>query len=263
MMKTILTVLFFMAFASLNPCGAQPLPTQTPTNAPPVPVSPQTSNPPIGVTQPPVVQPPPADMQPQAVATSPTTSPPVITTPPADIGSLIAKEVLSANNQVVSQVASMYQNLGLFITIIVTLVGGVATWMSYVARKSVHEFIQEWTEKMKSLENDMKEASKRLHETVAEAENSAQKAAGYERSIEDSKKVLSKTLEDVDRLRAGVASLHDQLRREEAAGALPKPVTEVAIEQPITEPLIAEEDEEVAVRLKGKINPAEGEGQEQ
>lgn len=181
--------------------------------------------------------------------------------PPADITSLTAKEILSANNQVVSQVASMYQNLGLFITIIVTLVGGVATWMSYVAKKSVQEFIQEWTKKMESLENDMKEASKRLHDAVNAAETSAKKAAGHEQSIEDSKKVVNKTLEDVDRLRVGVASLSAQFRGEEAAAA-PQPVAEAAVEQPPSEPLAADEDAEVAARLKDKINSPEGEGKE-
>jgi uncharacterized membrane protein YccC len=145
----------------------------------------------------------------------------------------------------------MYQNLGLFITIIVTLVGGVATWMSYVARKSVHEFIQEWTEKVKSLENDMKGDLKRLHDAVTEAEGSAKKAAEHERAIEDSKKILDKILEDYDRLRA-IPSLATQLRVEE----------ERTTEQPPQEVPTPEEDAAVEARLRGKIDPPIGEGQD-
>lgn len=270
MMKTILTVLFFVVLTSLNLCDAQTPPAQAPTDAPSVPVSPQTSNPPTRVAQPPVVQSPPANIQPQAVATSPTTSPPVITTPPADIGSLIAKEVLSANNQVVSQVASMYQNLGLFITIIVTLVGGFTTWMSYIARKSVQEFIQEWTEKVKSLESewtekvkflesDMKEGLKRLRDAIAEAEGSAKEAAKHAQAIEDNKKIVDKILQDYDRLRS-IPTLSAQLRGDEQVGVSPQPIEETALAQPPQESPTTEEDAEVADRLKGKFDPPEDKG---
>jgi peptidoglycan hydrolase CwlO-like protein len=154
----------------------------------------------------------------------------------------------------------MYQNLGLFITIIVTLVGGVATWMSYVARKSVHEFIQEWSKKLESVENEMKESLKRLRDLVGEAEGSANKAAKHAQSIEDSEKVLNKTLESVDNLRAYVASLDAQQRGEQAAATHPQPIAEAAPVQPSSEPQAADEDADVTSRLKGKINPAESEG---
>lgn len=147
----------------------------------------------------------------------------------------------------------MYQKFGLFITIIVTLVGGVATWMSYVARRSVQEFIQEWTEKVKSLESDMKEDLKRLRDAVTEAEGSAQKAAGHAQSIEDSKEIVGKILQDYDRLRS-IPTLSAQL------GVSPQPIVEAALAQPSQEPPATEEDAEVANRLKGKIDPPEGEG---
>lgn len=154
----------------------------------------------------------------------------------------------------------MYQNLGLFITIIVTLVGGVATWMSYLARRSVHEFIQEWTKKLESVEIEMKESLKRLRDAVAEAEGSAKKAAKHAQSVDDSATVLNKTLEDAHRLRHDVASLYTQLRGEQSAAAPPQPIAEAAPGQPSPEPLAAEEDAEVAARLKGKIDSPEGEG---
>ena len=103
---------------------------------------------------------------------------------------------------------------------------------------------------MESLENDMKEDLKRLHNAVTEAEGSAKKAAEHEQSIEDSKKILGKILEDYDRLRA-IPSLATQLREEEERTA----------EQPPQEAPIPEEDAEVAARLKGKIDPSESEGQ--
>jgi hypothetical protein len=254
MKKGILTAFLALTLASLNPCDAQTPQAQSNSNAPSSSVSPVTTNLPVGVAQPPTVN------TQQRTAASSTAAPPSATIAfPSDIGSQTVKEILSANNQVLSQVASMYQNLGLFITIIVTLVGGIATWMSYIARKSVHEFIQEWTKKMESLENDMKEALKRLHDAVAEAEASVKRAATHEQSIEDSKKVVNKTLEDVDRLRVSVESLYAQHRGEVAAAA-PEPVAEAAVEQPPSEPLSAEEDAEVAARLKDKINSPEGEG---
>ena len=251
MKKPIQTALLAITLASLTPCEAQLPSAQLNTDSSSSPVTP---GPLVGVTQP-----PPVNTQKAGAASSLAGTASATTAPPTDIASAVAKEILSANNQVVSQVASMYQNFGLFITIIVTLVGGIATWMSYIARKSVQEFIQEWTKKMEFLENDMKEALKRLRDAVAEAEASAKKAAGHEQSIEDSKKVVTKALEDVDRLRVGVASLYAQRGGEEPAAA-PQPVEEAPVEEPRSEPLAAEEDAEVTARLKDKINPPEGEG---
>jgi hypothetical protein len=124
MKKPILTAFVAITFASLTPCYAQIPLVQLNRSSP---SSPVTAGPPVGMAQP-----PPVNAQKAAAASSPAGASATIA-PPADIASLIAKEVLSANNQVVSQVASMYQNFGLFITIIVTLVGGIAIWVSYVA----------------------------------------------------------------------------------------------------------------------------------
>ena len=254
MNKTILTALFSLTLALLNPCDAQTPPAQSQTNAPSLPVSSGTTEPSGGVVE------PPPSIQRRVQATDPAAPSSAITAPPGDITSLIVKEILSANNQVVSQVASMYQNLGLFITIIVTLVGGVATWMSYVARRSVQEFIQEWTEKVKSLESDMKEDLKRLRDAVAEAEGSAKKAAEHEQSIKDSQKIVDKILEDYDRLRA-IPELSTQLRGEEERAVSPQPVTGTSLGRFPQEALAPEEEAEVTDRLKGKINPPEGVGQ--
>jgi hypothetical protein len=252
MKKAILTALFASILLLHSASDAQALLAKSNINTSSSPVFPVTVSSPVGAA--------PAISQ-QATATPSSTAPssPTIA-PPADIASLTAKEILSANNQVVNQVASMYQNLGLFITIIVTLVGGVATWMSYVARKSVHEFIQEWTKKLESVENEMKESLKRLRVAVAEADASAKKAAGHEQSIEDSTKVVNKTLKDIDALKLGVASLSAQVRGEEVS-AVAQPATEAGGDQPVSEPLAAEEDAEVAARLKDKINSSKGGGQ--
>ncbi len=253
MKKPILTAFVAVILASLTPCDAQIPPPQLNRSSP---SSPVTAGPPVGVAQP-----PPVNAQKAAAASSPAGASAATIAPPADIASLIAKEVLSANNQVVSQVASMYQNFGLFITIIVTLVGGIAIWVSYVARKSVQEFIQEWTKKMESIENDMKEDLKRLRDAVAEAEGSAKKAGGHAQSIEDSKEIVSKILEDYDRLRA-IPTFSAQFRGEEEVAVSPQPVAETPLAQPPQGPLATEEDAEVADRLKGKIDTPEGEGQE-
>ena len=189
--------------------------------------------------------------------------PPVLPSVPsiaasADIASLTARDILAANNQVVGQVASMYQHLGLFITIIVTLVGGIATLMSFLARRSVHEFIQEWTRKLEYIEKDLKDSRDRIHDAVEEAEASATKAAGHEHSLGDSKKVLAETLREVDRLRTGVASLSAQVQQTPAApanvaqAAAPE-APEAAGAEVVPEPSAANEDAEVAARLKGKI----------
>jgi uncharacterized membrane protein len=167
---------------------------------------------------------------------------------------------LSANNQVVGQVASMYQYFGLFITIIVSLVGILAVALGFFARRSVNAFVQEWGRKLEALDRDMKESLNRLHEAVSMAEASANKAAKHARSIEDSKTILNKTLEEVDRLRASVVSLHDQVRGEAASAAAPIQTAEAEAAQPPPEPSGEDEDAEVAARLKGKIDSAGEEG---
>jgi len=254
MKKAILTVFLVITLASLKPCDAQSPQTQSITKDP-ASVSPVTSNPSDAV-----VQISPVGAQKAAAAPSLTAASSPTVAPPADIASVIAKEVLSANNQVVGQVASMYQNFGLFITIIVTLVGGIATWMSYVARKSVQEFIQEWTKKMESLENDMKEDLTRLRDAVAEAEGSAKKAQGYAQSIEDSKEIVNKILKDYDRFRA-ISTFTPQLGEEKEVVVSAQSVPEGGGERRPSEPSANEEDAQVAERLKGKIDTPNDEGQ--
>lgn len=203
---------------------------------------------------------PPASVVP---STSPQTPTPASTSPiagPADIASLTAKEILATNNQVVGQVATMYQHLGLFITIIVTLVGGVATWLSYVARKNVHDFVADWKEKLQALQKEMEDAKTRLHAALAEAVKSASGAAQSAQSITDSQRVLSQTLEDVDRLRTIVTSLEAEVRRQTGLpNPPPPPPTAIPATAPPNEGITAEESAQVAEMLKGKVeNGREG-----
>jgi hypothetical protein len=107
----------------------------------------------------------------------------------------------------------------------------------------------------------MKESLDRLNKAVVEAEQSATKAAGHELSIKDTETILTKALEDVDKLRTSVAALRDQM------GGAGLPIEEpppLASDQEIIAPISnlsdAAEDAEVAERLRGKINPPEGEG---
>lgn len=178
-----------------------------------------------------------------------------ITTPPialpSDIASLNAKEILSANNQVVSQVASMFQLFGLFITIIVTLLGIFAALLGYLARKSVQEFIQDWTNRFKSHEDSIKESLAKIRDAVGDAERSARKAAEHEQSINASQQVLNRALKDIDRWQAGIAAgaCHD---RSGAAPSVPIPPQKTEQASPESLP---EEDAEVSKLLKGKIKP--------
>lgn len=195
---------------------------------------------------------------------------PAITSPP-DVSPVVLKEILSANNQVVSQVASMYQNFGILITIIVSLVGVFAGVLGFYATRSVREFLREWNNKMESLEKatkssleswdrEIRRSVDKVHEAVAEAENSANKAAEHARSIEDNKIVLNKTLEDVDQLRARVEWLRAQVGAEEPGVGPARTVPEAEVAQPLPEPISTEEEAEVAARLKDKIDPKGDEG---
>lgn len=89
MNKTILTALFSLTLALLNPCDAQTPLAQSQTNVPSLPVSPGTTEPSVGVVE------PSPSIQRQVQATVPATPSSTITAPPADIASLIAKEVLA------------------------------------------------------------------------------------------------------------------------------------------------------------------------
>lgn len=188
-----------------------------------------------------------------------TSTPTLIATPPADFASLTAKEILSANNQVVSHLAVMYQTFGVLITIIVTLVGGIATYLSYAARKNVAEFLQDWTKKMEVLEDRMKASSDRIDEATAKAEKSAaqaaksaQEAGRHEQSMKDSVTIAERNLKDIEEMRAqaGVPAATEGLTPSVA-------VSEGLVVSDSTEALDSAEDAAVAKQLKGKINPAE------
>jgi hypothetical protein len=243
---TIMSTLFFHHIITERSLTAQ---TNSESSSHALPL---VSNPPSQGT----LAPPGKPEQSQAFSRSATASLSAIT-PTSDI-SLLLKEMLSTNNQVVSQVAQMYQNLGLFITIIVTLVGVIATLLAFLARRSVQGFIHDWTKKMENLEKDMKASLNRLHETVFEAETSAKKAAGYEESFKENIAVLNKSLEKVDRLQTDLQPYLAQTRVEEPTLGPPLPSVE-DIEVPhSSEPSTAEEDAEVEAYLKGKIDPEGG-----
>jgi hypothetical protein len=193
-----------------------------------------------------------------SVASNPQAQSLPIIAPPADIASLTAKEILAANNQVVNHLASMYQNFGLFLTIIVTLVGIIATGLSFMANKSVKDFIKEWNKKIESIESEMKASLNRLNNAVSEAESSARKAAASALSVDDSKIVLNKSLEDVARMQASIALLHPQDVGEQHD--VPPSSKEAVVIPPPSQFPDTDEDAEVSARLKGKINSTEGEG---
>lgn len=245
LIATIGSMLFFHNFFA-----AKSLTAQTNT-ASPLPAPSAGSNPPAQKAQTPSLTP-----QQSPVLRNPAASPSSAVAAPADIAPLL-KEMLSANNQVVGQVASMYQNLGLFNTIIVTLVGVIATLIGILARKSVQGFIRDWSKKMESLEKEMKDSLSRLREAVTAAEGSAKKAAEHEQSIMDGTAVLSKNLQDVDRLQTSLESCLAQVRGEVAAVQPSPPVSEGGVLRHSPEASTTAEDAEVAARLQGKIDPEE------
>jgi hypothetical protein len=248
LLAAIASVLVFQSASYTENMLAQTKPSR-------LPALPSATNLPIVVTKGPSVQP-----QQSSTVSNPATQPSSPVTSPPDVSPLVLKEILSANNQVVSQVASMYQNFGLFITIIVTFVSVIATLIGFLARRSVQGFIREWTKKMEPLEKEMKDSLNRLREAVTVAEGSAKKAADHEQSIKDNIAVLNKALEDVDRLQTSLESCLAQVRGEGAAVRPSATVAEGAVVQHSPEPSTTEEDAEVAAHLQGKIDPEEGKG---
>jgi hypothetical protein len=190
---------------------------------------------------------------PQATASTTAAAPHMSATPPSDVSSLTAKEILAANNLMIGNVAGMYQSLGLFITVIVTLVGGGVGVIAYVARKDVKEFIHEWDDRLKTLAKDGDDSAKRLRDLVAEAEKSANKAAEYSKSIEGDREVLNRALKDLDRFRAASDGRSDESGGGSSAAVAAEPGP-MAAESEI-DPEVTQEDAEVAARLNGKIEP--------
>lgn len=186
-------------------------------------------------------------------------APPTIAVP-ADIASLTAKEILAANNQVVAQVASMYQHLGLFITIIITLVGIAVTVIGYFARKSVHELIAEWKIKLASTQDDMQKTKDKLTLAVTETETKAANAAKDAQSLNDGVKILQQALTEVDQLRTRVAQLADELQKQQAQqlnGSASQPAAnqeQAADPVSTTEAALTHEANEVSKLLSGKVD---------
>lgn len=195
---------------------------------------------------------------------APTPAPLISLAPPADIASLNAREILAANNAVVGQVATMYQHFGLLITVIVTAVGAFATWMSYLARKNVHEFIAEWDKKLQEKEQQIDKALEKSREAEAMATRSAVEAERHARSIEASLTVLSQSLQRADELRAQVDQIRDKLaalasevRAPVPTATAPSPETPPPPSdgQAVDDPISTSEEASVADRLKGRLPP--------
>lgn len=207
--------------------------------------------------------------QPESSSSGPPTAsvlPPHL--PPSDVPSLTAKEILAANNQVISNVAAMYQHLGLFITIMTSLVGAAVAVIAFFARKSVHDFIDNWKEQLESLKQEestkfsaaVAAAEAKLQAAVRAAEQSARIAAGHAQSIEDSKTVMATTLSEVDAMRRRFDSSPEQVAAELPI-ATSTTGTNVAAgdestalgTQSATPQNSSVEDAEVAERLRGKM----------
>lgn len=107
--------------------------------------------------------------------------------------SMTVNEVLSANNQAVSQVATTFQWFAGFITIIVTLTGSLVTVMGFLAKKTADDFIKDWKDKLEKLETSTKDSERKLEEEVAKAQASAERAAEHEQAAYDALKTLRQT----------------------------------------------------------------------
>lgn len=184
--------------------------------------------------------------------------------PPADIASLTAKEILAQNNAVVGQVATMYEHFGFFITAIVTLVGGIATLWSYLARKSVHEFIADWKQKFEAKDKEIDAARDRAKDAELEAGKSAAQAQADAQVVQTTSKVLNNALLQVDELRTQVDTLRERLASLTNEVREPVAVAAVAVEAPVVAPpptagdnvgeaISPSEEASVDERLRGRL----------
>ncbi len=194
------------------------------------------------------------------------TPPTSLTVSPTEVGSLTAKEILAANSQAVAHVATMYQYFGLFITIIVSLIGigvGGAGWFAW---KSLKEFKEDWNKqfleekgRMKdALEKEIEKHTLRINEAAASAEESARKAALDAQSVEDNKIILNEALKDVDKIKQKLAGTRTSVETEFEIETSPPSKGPTQVTEPV-DSSETEEDVKVATRLKGKIKPENGE----
>jgi hypothetical protein len=182
-------------------------------------------------------------------------------TPPAppQVPSLTAKELLDANSQAVTHLASMFQMFAALITIIVGVVGLLATWLGLFLKKSVAETVAEWSKKLETIKTEMDAAKAKLHEAVSQAQASASDASRQAQSITDAQTVLSKTLQELDTVKAKLAALTEtgagnfSARSTPEGGAAPTPSIASTVET-----VTPAESAEVADLLKGKLPPQPG-----
>jgi hypothetical protein len=268
------------AIACLQPVAAQtaaPTPLQPPTVAQPatppsLPVVTQVPPAAPVVTQPPasLSAPPPVVTVAQPLPTGP--NPFVSLAPPADIASLTAKEILAANNAVVLQVATMYQHFGLLITVLVTVAAVFASYMSYVARKNVQEFVAEWDKKLQGKELQIDSTLQRARDAEQTAAKSATEAEKHANSLTAVLPVINMALTQVDLIRAQL----DQIRERNSdlaanystpEGAAPQTPLAPTLTAPATqsagpaidEPISTHEQASVSERLRGRL-PSEPAG---
>jgi len=172
---------------------------------------------------------------------------------------LTTKEILDANSQAVTHLATMFQTFGLLITAIVAVGGALASWLGLAMKKSFTEMVTDWTTKLGVIKAEMEAAKLRLQTAVEQAEKSAADASRTAQSIIDAQTVLSKTLQDLDGMKAMFAAQASDPAQRLAAppsegSASPPDSTH---EQPAPVESVSEaETAEIKNMLKGKLGSA-------
>ncbi|MEI8089011.1 MAG: hypothetical protein WCG63_05380 [Opitutaceae bacterium] len=207
---------------------------------------------------------------------------------PATINSgLTTKEILDANSQAVTHLATMFQTFGLLITAIVAVGGALATWLGLTMKKGFSEMMTDWTTKLGVIKSEMEaeklrlqsemEAAKirlqgemdaaklRLQAAVEQADKSAADASRTAQSILDAQTVMSKTLQYNDEMRAKFASQMSNTTGPSAAAAPGSESSAVPPESPREQSAPVEsvseaETAEIKNMLKGKLGSPPGEG---
>lgn len=185
---------------------------------------------------------------------------------PATVNSgLTTKEILDANSQAVTHLATMFQTFGLLITAIVAVAGALATWLGLVMRKSFAEMVTDWTNKLAVIKAEMDAAKLRMQAAVDQAEKSAADASRTAQSILDAQTVMSKTLQDLDGMKAKFASQASDKTGQTAAASPGSESSAGPSEIPRDESAPVEgvseaETAEIKDMLKGKLGSAPVEG---
>jgi hypothetical protein len=159
----------------------------------------------------------------------------------------------------------MFQTFGLLITAIVAVGGALATWLGLAMKKSFAEMVTDWTNKLGVIKAEMDAANLQLQTAVEQAKKSAADASRTAQSILDAQTVMSKTLQDLDGMRAKFASQTSNTEGQPAAASPGSESSagpsELAREQSAPVESVSEaETAEVKDMLKGKLGSPPGEG---